>query len=76
MESIFSTGRWIWTDAPSPKPYITFVKNVSLPRPNNPLHVRITASSHYELYMNGILSDAGRYLGTRSGVSTRNDRAL
>jgi len=63
MESIFSTGRWIWTDAPSPNPYVAFIKNFPQPAPNTPLHIRITASSHYELYMNGDFVGRGPVFG-------------
>ena len=63
MENIFSPGRWIWTDASGPNSYVAFVKNVPLKHPNRPVHVRITASSHYELFLNGDFVGRGPVYG-------------
>jgi alpha-L-rhamnosidase len=63
MESSFSPGRWIWSDAPGPNPYVAFVKTVSLTHRNRPVHVRITASSHYELFLNGDFVGRGPVYG-------------
>jgi alpha-L-rhamnosidase len=53
MANPFSRGKWIWhTETPS-NAYVLFVKTISLSDASAPVHIRITASYHYELYLNG-----------------------
>lgn len=51
--SPFSVGRWIWCEGTSQNAYVMFAKTVHLPAPGMPVGVRISASYHYELYING-----------------------
>ncbi|HLK57044.1 MAG TPA: hypothetical protein VKU00_10790 [Chthonomonadaceae bacterium] len=62
-ESIFATGRWIWTDESGPNQYVAFVKNVALAHQGGPLQIHITASSHYELYIDGDFVGRGPVYG-------------
>lgn len=63
MDNIFSTGRWIWTDETCPNQYVAFVKNAALTHRGRPIHIRITASSHYELFINGDFVGRGPVYG-------------
>jgi alpha-L-rhamnosidase len=49
----FSVARWIWYEEPSSNAYALFARTVALPDPAAPVRIRITASYHYELYLNG-----------------------
>src|SRR5690349_9439261 len=50
--TIFANGHWIWTEAQRPNHYAVFAKTVPLRRQEE-VHVRITASSYYDLFLNG-----------------------
>ena len=52
QDTVFAPGAWIWTATRRPNHYALFAKTITLPTPA-PLHIRITASSHYELWING-----------------------
>jgi len=53
MTNPFSKGKWIWCRETPNNAYTLFVKTVPLSDASSPVHVRITASYHYELYVNG-----------------------
>jgi hypothetical protein len=46
-------AEWIWSKEPKRNQYVLFVQDVTLPDATTPLHIRISASFHYELYING-----------------------
>lgn len=59
-ESVFSSGKWIWSEARRENHYALFVKTIALPplaglgaEDEGTLSVCITASYHYELFING-----------------------
>jgi hypothetical protein len=52
-DPVFSIGRWIWTDTQRPNQYVVFAKTAPLPHQPDPIRVRITASSYYDLFLNG-----------------------
>lgn len=52
MEYPFSPGQWIWTPNEPRNQYALFVKSVPLNGPA-PIHIRVSASFHYELFLNG-----------------------
>ncbi len=47
----FSTAHWIWSREQLPNAYVLFAKDLALP--GERVRVRISASYHYELYING-----------------------
>ena len=59
MEDLFSVARWVWCqDAPN-NAYVLFERTVVLPARGTPVRVRITASYHYELYIDGTFVGRG-----------------
>lgn len=64
MEGIFGAAQWIWTGESSSPPYAALIKTVSLPSSGgDPIRIRITASSYYELYLNGSFVGRGPVSG-------------
>ncbi|MBN1582363.1 MAG: hypothetical protein JXA89_16775, partial [Anaerolineae bacterium] len=47
------TAKWIWSPETNRNQYVLFCKEVMLPDVVTSLHSRISASYHYELYING-----------------------
>jgi len=50
---LFYPGKWIWCKKKNPNQYVLFCKNIICNKPETGLKIKITASSHYELYLNG-----------------------
>lgn len=46
-------GRWIWTGDYRKNHYVLFVRTVEISPATSTVHIKITASYHYELYLNG-----------------------
>lgn len=63
MNTIFPNGQWIWTTDESPNLYVAFVQTVPLSPNSGTVGIRITASSHYELYINGDFVSRGPVYG-------------
>ncbi len=53
MHDSFQRAAWIGTPQSVPNQYALFVKNISLPRSVSTLRIRVSASHHYELFLNG-----------------------
>ncbi|MBW3637331.1 MAG: hypothetical protein KY445_12860, partial [Armatimonadetes bacterium] len=51
-KEIFTPANWIWTAHERPNQYVLFAKTVEL-QSAAPLQVQISASSHYELWLDG-----------------------
>ena len=50
---VTGSGQWIWCgDAPK-NAYVLFARTIALPTPAKPVRIRISASYHYELYLDG-----------------------
>jgi hypothetical protein len=49
----FATTQWIWCEDTPPNAYVLFCQRIDLPAPGAPVQVRISASYHYELFLNG-----------------------
>ncbi len=49
----FQYGRWIWSAESSCNQYVLFARHMTLPDPAAQVQIRISASYHYELYING-----------------------
>jgi hypothetical protein len=52
IEPIFAPGQWIWSAALKPNQYVLFVKTIEVESAST-LRIRISASTHYELWING-----------------------
>jgi len=58
--SPFTKARWIWAPATGNSQYVLFVRTVHLPRQSAaPVCLRISASYHYELFINGVFIGRG-----------------
>jgi len=55
----FSVGEWIWSPNQAANHYVLFVKDVVLPYSTRSVGIRISASYHYELYVNGAFVSRG-----------------
>jgi alpha-L-rhamnosidase len=55
----FSAGEWIWSPNQSANQYVLFVKDFVLPHPTRSVGIRMGASYHYELYVNGVFVPRG-----------------
>ena len=58
MNDIFFPAEWIWTRDEHPNQYVALAAHTTLPAGlgdggTDPIRIRITASSHYELFING-----------------------
>jgi alpha-L-rhamnosidase len=51
--SPFSEARWIWTGQRFPNAYALFARTFTLPAGETKASLRVTASHHYELWVNG-----------------------
>jgi alpha-L-rhamnosidase len=49
----FPDARWIWCRGAAANAYVLFCRTVALPNAGAPLRVRISASYHYELWVDG-----------------------
>ncbi len=59
MKDLFSTARWVWCQGAPDNAYVLFARTVVLPARGTPLRVKIAASYHYELYLDGTFVGRG-----------------
>ena len=58
-DNVFHPGRWIWTRETGRNQYVLFARTVRVPGAASILRVRISASYHYELFINGDFGSRG-----------------
>ena len=60
---IFGPARWIWSPTARKNHYALFARTIPLPAGTHQVNVRIAASQHYELWLNGRFVERGAVLG-------------
>jgi hypothetical protein len=55
----FAPGAWIWTPDSKTNHFAVFARHITADKPTRVLRVRVSASYHYELYVNGRFVNRG-----------------
>ncbi len=57
--AVFAPGGWIWASDERTNKYLAFARTIDAPEPVAAIEFRISASYHYELYINGAFANRG-----------------